>query len=99
MQKMQVLSLGQEDPREKEMATHSSILAGKIPWTEEPGQQSKWSQRVRHDLATEEAARVYRASGSAPILYLFILKYGTLHELACHPCAGAMLIFSVAFQF
>ena len=33
----QVLSLGQEDPLEKEMATHSSILAWRIPWTEEPG--------------------------------------------------------------
>ena len=32
-------------------------------------------------------------------IYLFILKYGTLHEFACHPCAGAMLIFSVSFQF
>ena len=37
MQDMQVWSLGQEDPQEKEMATHSSILAWKIPWTEEPG--------------------------------------------------------------
>ena len=39
MQKTQVQSLGQEDPLEKEMATHSSILAWKIPWTEEPGGQ------------------------------------------------------------
>ena len=37
MQETQVLSLGQEDLLEKEMATHSSILASKIPWTEEPG--------------------------------------------------------------
>ena len=37
MQEPWVLSLGQEDPLEKEMATHSSILARKIPWTEEPG--------------------------------------------------------------
>ena len=37
MQETQVQSLGQEDPLEKEMATHSSILAWKIPWTEEPG--------------------------------------------------------------
>ena len=37
MQEMQVLSLGQEDPLEEEMATHSSILAWKIPWTGEPG--------------------------------------------------------------
>ena len=37
MQETQVESLGQKDPLEKEMATHSSILAGEIPWTEEPG--------------------------------------------------------------
>ena len=37
MQKTWVQSLGQEDPLEKEMATHSGILAGRIPWTEEPG--------------------------------------------------------------
>ena len=37
MQEMQVPSLDQEDPLEKEMATHSSILAWRIPWTEEPG--------------------------------------------------------------
>ena len=45
-----VRSLGQEDPLEKEMATHSSILAWRIPWTEEPGElQSMGSQRVGHD--------------------------------------------------
>ena len=48
-QEMQVQSLGQEDPLEKEMATHSSILAWEIPWTEEPGGlQSKRLQRVGH---------------------------------------------------
>ena len=50
MQETQVQSLGQEDPLEKEMATHSSILAWEIPWTEEPGGlQSMGSQRVGHD--------------------------------------------------
>ena len=45
-----VRSLGWEDPLEKEMATHSSTLAWKIPWTEDPGGlQSMGSQRVRHD--------------------------------------------------
>ena len=48
-----VRSLGQEDPLEKEMATHSSIVAWRIPWTEEPGRlQSMGSQRVRHDWVT-----------------------------------------------
>ena len=47
---MWVLSLGQEDPLEEDMATHSSILAWRIPWTEEPGGlQSMGSQKVRHD--------------------------------------------------
>ena len=49
-QKMGVLSLGQEDPLEKEMATHSGILAWEIPWTEEPGGlRSMGSPRVGHD--------------------------------------------------
>ena len=47
MQEIQVRSLGQEDPLEKEMATHSSTLAWKIPWTEDPGRlQSMGLQRV-----------------------------------------------------
>ena len=50
MQETLVRSLGGEDPLEKEMATHSSILAWEIPWTEEPGGlQSMGLQRVRHD--------------------------------------------------
>ena len=54
MQETQVRSLGREDPLEKGMATHSSILAWEIPWTEEPGGlQSMGSQRIRHDLATK----------------------------------------------
>ena len=50
MQEIQVQSPGWEDPLEKGMATHSSILAWRIPWTEEPGGlQSVESQRVRHN--------------------------------------------------
>ena len=53
MQETRVQSLSQEDLLEKEMATHSSILAQKIPWTEEPGGlQSMGSQRVGHDWVT-----------------------------------------------
>ena len=52
---MRVWSLSREDTLEENMATHSSILAWRIPWTEEPGGlQSMGSQRVRHDLATEQ---------------------------------------------
>ena len=54
-QEMQVWFLGWEDPLEKEMATHSSILDWKIPWSEEPGRlQSMGSQKVRHDWATKQ---------------------------------------------
>ena len=54
MQDIQVRSLGQEDPLEKEMETHSDILAWRLPWTEEPGGlQSVGSQTVGHDWATE----------------------------------------------
>ena len=53
MQKTWVLSLGQEDPLEKRMATHSSILAWRIAWTEDPGGlQSMGLQIVGHDWAT-----------------------------------------------
>ena len=55
MQEIQVLSLGQEDSLEKEMATHSSILAWEIPWTEKPGgiqsmgsQESDTTQKLNH---------------------------------------------------
>ena len=54
VQETWVQSLGQEDPLEKEMATHSSILAWKIPWTEEPGRlQSMGSQEVGYNLAAK----------------------------------------------
>ena len=62
-QEMWIQSLGREDPLEEEwqhtsleeeMATHSSILAWKIPWTEEPGRpQYTWSHRAGHDWATK----------------------------------------------
>ena len=53
MRETQVQSLGQEDPLENGMATHSSILAWEIPWTEESGGlQSLWSERVGHNSET-----------------------------------------------
>ena len=55
MQERHVQSLGWEDPLEKKMATHSSILAWETPWTEEPGGlQPMGSQRIGHDLATKQ---------------------------------------------
>ena len=50
IQETQVQSLGLEDPLQKEMATHSSILAWRIPWAEEPGGYSPWSLKSRINL-------------------------------------------------
>ena len=56
MQEIRVQSLGQEDPLEEEMATHSNILAWEIPWTEEPGGlRSVGLQRVRDDSETKHS--------------------------------------------
>ena len=57
IREIEVQSLGRGDPLEEEMATHSSILAWRIPWTQEPGRlQSIGSQRVRHDWVTNTPA-------------------------------------------
>ena len=56
IQEMQVRSLGWEDPLEKEMATHSSILTWEIPWTEHPGGLLSWGRKVL-DLATIHQSR------------------------------------------
>ena len=62
-QETQVQSLGRENPQEKEMATHSSILALETPWTEEPGRlQSMGSQKVRHGWGTTTVFLVYYLS-------------------------------------
>ena len=63
MQETWVWSLGQEDPLEKGMATHSNILAWKITWTEKPGGlQSIGSQRVRHDWAASTHTHIYKVT-------------------------------------
>ena len=54
MQEMQVQALGQENPLEKETATHSSILAWEIPWTEKPGGFQSMGSEKTHDLVTEQ---------------------------------------------
>ena len=65
MRETWVRFLGREDPLEKEMATHSSILAWRTPWTEEPGGlQSTGSQRVGHDWATSLSLYNYKNSSS-----------------------------------
>ena len=65
----QVQSLGREDPLEKEMATHSSTLAWRIPWREEPSRlQSMASQRVGHNWATSLSLSISSVTQSCPTL-------------------------------
>ena len=82
MQETRVWSLGREDPLEKEMASHSSTLAWKIPWTEEPGElQSMGSQRVGHDWVTSlshctpgiEHRQICPTSTSLPLFQLMVM--------------------------
>ena len=61
-----VQSLGQEDPQEEYMATYSSILTWRIPWTEPSGLQSMGSQRIGHDLVTLHACPRYKATFNVP---------------------------------
>ena len=72
MWETQVQPLGQEDPLEEEMVTHSSILAWRIPWTEEPdGLQSMGSQRVRHDRVTNTFVH---------FIVIFLLLFFKIHN-------------------
>ena len=70
MQETQVWSLGQEDSLEKEMGTHSSILAWEIPWTEEPGRLQSLGRRVGHDLVTKQELKpLWRTKAS----FIFVI--------------------------
>ena len=86
-QRHKVQSLGWEDPLEEEMATHSSILVRMIPWTEEPGEQSMGSQRVRCDWATKHTHLVHEASVPSWVLALekWKLRFTKtpVHECSC----------------
>ena len=78
-QEMRSQSLGQEDPLEREMATHSSILAWRILWTEESGGlQSMGLQRIRHDWTTEHMfALSYSEHVFYPCEILIVIQIGT----------------------
>ena len=68
-----VQSLGQDDPLEKQTATRSSILASKIPWTEEPGRlQSMGLQRVGHDLTTMSFSCMFPAGVIGRMMMSFV---------------------------
>ena len=81
MQETWIRSLGWEDPLEKGMATHSSILAWRIPWTEEPGAlQTMKSQRVRHDRVTNTHTHTHTHTHAHPIYVIrsncFYMTFG-----------------------
>ena len=77
MPETRVRSLGWEDPLEKEMATHSSILAWEIPWMEEPGElQSIGSQKVEHDFTFFLSFSVTKWHGRREVYFLPLPYYG-----------------------
>ena len=89
VQETWVWSLGWEDPLEKEMATHSSILAWKIPRTEEPGGlQSMGSQRVRRDWVTNTKKRSLFTTGSISCNFFYIVQFSSVTQSCptlCNP--------------
>ena len=95
MRETWVRSLGWEDPLEKEMATHSSILAWRIPWTEEPGGlQSTGSQRVGHDWS-DLAAVAYLVVSFLPSVLLPGKSHGRRSLVGCrHDWATSLSLFT-----
>ena len=91
MQETRVWSLGQEEPLEKEMATHPSIIAWRIPWTEEPGGlQPLRLRRVGHDWVTNTHRTVYRTEGKAEDNQVSAGNSGW--ELGCLPFQAHLLL-------
>ena len=85
MRETWVRSLGHEDPLEKKMAPHSSTIAWKIPWTEEPGRlQSMGSQRVGHDWATPLSYNKYMQTKYHGVSkYTIWTAYVVLSRISC----------------
>ena len=99
MKETQVPSLGREDPLEKAMATHSSVLAWRIPWTKEPaGLQSMEWQRVGHELSDETTTTtatgcfMSRATGEASLMAQMVknspAKTGDGRDIGSIPGSG-----------
>ena len=87
MQETQGQSLSQEDPLEKGMATHSSILAWEIPWTEESGRlQSMGLQRVGHNLVTKQHEWSYKVEQIiVTALYENQMRLCMINSVSCLP--------------
>ena len=98
MQETWVQSLGQEDPLEKGMATHSSILSWRIPWTEGPGGlQSMQSQRVRHDSVTSTSLQWYYVIRS--VLWSYCASITTHSSFHLWNWSSISVLFSLIFIF
>ena len=94
MQETRVRSLGWEYPLEKEMATHSSILAWRIPWMEEPGRlQSTGSQRVRQDWATSLSPSTAGKNSSWFFLSADDKTVNRLEQMQLH--TGSLLLYTL----
>ena len=91
MQETWVWSLGQEDPLEKEMETHSSILAWKIPWTEEPGgPQSMGSQKVGHNWVTNTHTHTHTH------VYMYVIN--AVSQFSCSVVSDSATPWTAAHQ-
>ena len=94
----QVWSQGQEDPLRKGMATHSNVLAWRIPWTEEPGGlQSMELQRVRHDWATNTHTHTHTQSLSKWLIQKYYVYLEVL-RIACYQNDFFFLVSQEDFQ-
>ena len=94
----QVRSLGQEDPLKKEMATHSSTLAWRIPWMEEPGRlQSMRLQRVGHDWATSLSLSVIQVQ--YPVFLHILSSTGAQHRDGWNLMAARWWVFFSFLSF
>ena len=90
-----VWSLGQEDPLEKEMVTHSSILAWRIPWMEKPHRlQSMKSQTVRHDWATSLSLYTEETANTIEDLFWFLARIALLVAMDSISSQNSVTVFS-----
>ena len=89
MQEMQVLSLGQEDPLEKEMATCSNILAWEIPWTKEPGRlQSVGSQKSQTQLGDKATTAINKGKAGNSLVVDWLRLHFHCRGLGVDPWSG-----------
>ena len=85
MQEIRVWFLGQEDPLEEGMATHSSVLTWRIQWTEEPGRlQSIESQRLRHDWATNTHTHIFKGLLLRDTHWTIWRRDNMIYRIYCH---------------